>query len=110
MAKAATKKDAKNAKATEELYLMLRSPVITEKATLGSQHNQVTFRVPLSANKAGVKKAVEAIFKVKVEKVNTLIAKGKLKTFKGKRALRSDTKKAIVTLAEGQTIDVSTGI
>lgn len=107
MAKAAKKKDVK---VTEQLYYMLKSPVITEKATLGSQHNQITFRVPLEADKASVKKAVEGLFKVKVEKVNTLISKGKLKTFKGKRALRSDTKKAIVTLAEGQTIDVSTGI
>jgi large subunit ribosomal protein L23 len=109
MAKAA-KKEKTDIKLTEQLYEMIRKPIITEKATLGSQHNQVTFRVPLCADKAGVKKAVEGLFKVKVVKVNTLIAKGKLKTFKGKRALRSDTKKAIVTLAEGQTIDVATGI
>ena len=107
---AAAKKEKKAVKLSEELYMMLKTPVVTEKATLGSQHNQITFRVPLEANKAGVKKAVEGLFKVKVTKVNTLIQKGKLKTFKGKRALRSDTKKAIVTLAEGQTIDVATGV
>lgn len=105
--KAAKKKDVK---VTDQLYSMIRTPVITEKASLGSQHGQVTFRVPLCADKAHIKKAVEGLFKVKVTKVNTLVSKGKLKNFKGKSALRSDTKKAIVTLAEGQTIDISTGI
>jgi large subunit ribosomal protein L23 len=109
MAKAA-KKEKEAVKLTEQLYLMIRTPVVTEKATLGSQHNQITFRVPLCAEKPAIRKAVEGLFKVKVTKVNTLVSKGKLKTFKGKRALRSDTKKAIVTLAEGQTIDVATGI
>jgi large subunit ribosomal protein L23 len=109
MAKAA-KKDKKDVKVTEQLYQMIRTPVITEKATLGSQHNQITFRVPLCADKAHIKTAVEGLFKVKVVKVNTSVQKGKLKVFKGKAALRSDSKKAIVTLAEGQTIDVSTGI
>jgi large subunit ribosomal protein L23 len=108
MKKIVTKK--KEIKLTPELYQMIRFPVITEKATLGSQHNQITFRVPLCACKESVRKAVEGLFKVKVVKVNTLIQKGKLKTFKGRKALRSDSKKAIVTLAEGQTIDVSTGI
>jgi large subunit ribosomal protein L23 len=110
MTKNAAKKKTADVKITEELYLMLKSPVVTEKATMGSQYNQVTFRVPLWANKPTVKKAVEGLFKVKVEKVNTLVQKGKLKVFKGRKALRSDTKKAIVTLAEGQTIDVATGI
>jgi large subunit ribosomal protein L23 len=100
----------KEVKVTPELYAMIKTPVITEKATMGSQYNQITFRVPTCATKECVRKAVEGVFKVKVTKVNTLVQKGKLKTFKGKRALRSDTKKAIVTLAEGQTIDVSTGI
>ena len=109
MAKAA-KKEKAAIKLTEQLYSMIRTPVVTEKATLGSQHNQITFRVPLCAEKPAIKTAVEGLFKVKVTKINTLIQKGKLKTFKGKRALRSDVKKAIVTLAEGQTIDVSTGI
>jgi large subunit ribosomal protein L23 len=105
--KAATKKDIK---VSEKLYNAIRFPVITEKATLGSQHNQVTFRVPMCADKPTVRAAVEGLFKVKVVKVNTSIQKGKLKVFKGRKALRSDTKKAIVTLAEGQTIDVATGI
>lgn len=108
MTKATAKK--KDAKVSEMLYLMISKPVITEKATMGSQHSQVTFRVPLDACKPVIKTAVEALFKVKVLKVNTSVQKGKLKVFKGRAALRSDTKKAIVTLAEGQTIDVSTGI
>jgi len=106
-AKKTVKKDAK---LTETLYQMISHPVITEKATLGSQHNQITFRVPLGAHKAIIKDAVQALFKVKVLKVNTSIQKGKLKVFKGRAALRSDSKKAIVTLAEGQTIDVTTGV
>ena len=108
MKKASAKK--KDVQVSEALYQAIRSPVITEKATMGSQYNQVTFRVPLDACKATVKAAVEAVFKVKVTKVNTSVQKGKLKVFKGRKALRSDTKKAIVTLAEGQTIDVATGI
>jgi large subunit ribosomal protein L23 len=107
MTKAAKKKEVQ---LTPELYQMIKTPVITEKATLGSQHNQITFRVPLCACKDSIRKAVEGLFKVKVTKVNTLVQKGKTKVFKGRRALRSDTKKAIVTLAEGQSIDVSTGI
>jgi large subunit ribosomal protein L23 len=111
MTKATAKKDVKkDAKLTETLYLMISRPVITEKATLGSQHNQVTFRVPLDASKPIIKAAVQTVFKVKVVKVNTSVQKGKLKVFKGRRALRSDSKKAIVTLAEGQTIDVTTGV
>lgn len=108
MAKAAQKKP--DQKLTETLYQMISRPVITEKATLGSQYNQITFRVPLDADKAIIKAAVQALFKVKVTKINTSVQKGKLKVFKGRRALRSDTKKAIVTLAEGQTIDVTTGV
>ena len=108
MSKAAKKKEP--TKVNDELFTMLKYPVITEKATMASQHNQITFRVPLTATKAGVKAAVETLFKVKVTKVNTLIQKGKLKTFKGRAALRSDSKKAIVTLAEGQSIDVATGV
>jgi large subunit ribosomal protein L23 len=107
---AVKKKDVKDVKVTETLYQMIRTPVITEKATMGSQYNQVTFRVPLDADKTIIKAAVEGVFKVKVVKVNTSVQKGKLKVFKGRRALRSDTKKAIVTLAEGQTIDVATGV
>lgn len=97
-------------KVTESLYTMIRKPLITEKSTMGSQYGQVTFRVPLDADKAIIKRAVEGLFKVKVTKVNTIVSKGKTKVFQGRKALRSDTKKAIVTLAEGQTIDVTTGV
>lgn len=111
MTKAAPKKkDQKDAKVTETLYQMIKTPVITEKATMGSQYGQVTFRVPLEADKATIKRAVEALFKVKVTKVNTSVQLGKTKIFKGRKAFRSDSKKAIVTLADGQTIDVGTGI
>ncbi|CAA6605120.1 50S ribosomal subunit protein L23 [Rhodospirillaceae bacterium LM-1] len=94
----------------ERMYDLVRSPVITEKATMGSEHGQVTFRVPLSATKPEIKAAVEGIFNVKVTAVNTLVAKGKTKSFRGRKAIRSDVKKAMVTLAEGQNIDVTTGI
>jgi large subunit ribosomal protein L23 len=92
------------------LYDVLRAPMITEKATMASQHNQVMFRVPLSATKPEIKRAVEALFKVNVTAVNTLIAKGKTKRFRGMPGRRSNVKKAIVTLAEGQSIDVTTGL
>jgi large subunit ribosomal protein L23 len=94
----------------ERQYELLRSPVITEKATLGSEHNQVTFRVPLDATKPEIKIAVEQVFDVKVVSVNTLIQQGKKKVFRGRRGQRSDYKKAIVRLAEGHSIDVTTGI
>ena len=107
---AAKKKEKKEAVVTEALYQAISSPLITEKATMGSQYNQITFRVPLTADKAQIRAAVEAVFKVKVVKVNTSIQLGKTKIFKGRKAFRSDRKKAIVTLAEGQSIDVSTGV
>lgn len=91
-------------------YDVILSPVITEKATLGSEYGQVTFRVPLTATKPDIKLAVEALFGVKVTAVNTLRQNGKVKRFKGQIGKRSDTKKAIVTLAEGNSIDVSTGV
>ena len=91
-------------------YDLVRSPVITEKATLGSQHNQVTFRVPLSATKGEIKAAVESVFGVKVKAVNTLRQEGKSKRFRGYLGKRNDFKKAIVSLAEGQSIDVTTGV
>jgi large subunit ribosomal protein L23 len=94
----------------ERQYELLRTPVITEKATLGSEHNQVTFRVPLDATKPEIKLAVEQVFEVKVLSVNTLRQQGKRKVFRGRRGQRSDYKKAIVRLAEGQSIDVTTGI
>jgi len=91
-------------------YDIVRSPVITEKATMGSEHNQVTFRVPLSATKPEIKAAIEAVFNVKVKAVNTLVTQGKTKRFRGSLGKRSDTKKAIVSLADGHSIDVTTGV
>ncbi len=101
---------AKDAQPIERDYNVLVSPVVTEKSTLGSQHGQVTFKVVPDATKPEIKRAVEALWNVKVEKVNTLITKGKEKRFKGRVGKRSDMKKAIVTLAKGQTIDLGTGI
>jgi large subunit ribosomal protein L23 len=94
----------------DRMYELVRSPVITEKSTMGSEHNQVTFRVPLAANKREVKAAVEGLFNVKVTAVNTILVKGKTKRFRGQVGRRSDYKKAIVTLAEGSKIDVTTGV
>ena len=91
-------------------YDVILSPVITEKATRTSEYNQVTFKVPLTATKPQIKAAVEALFKVKVMAVNTLRAKGKTKVFRGEPGKRSDWKKAMVTLADGHKIDVTTGI
>lgn len=101
---------AQKKQAAEWMYDVVSSPVITEKSTLGSEHGQVTFKVPLSATKPQIKQAVETLFDVKVTKVNTLVTKGKTKRFKGIIGKRSDEKKAIVSLAEGQMIDVSTGL
>ena len=92
------------------MYDLIRSPVVTEKSTLGSEHNQVTFRVRQEATKPQVKAAVEALFGVKVKAVNTLNRKGKVKRFRGRPGKRADVKKAIVTLEEGHSIDVTTGI
>ena len=94
----------------ERMYDIVRAPVITEKATMGSEHGQVTFRVPLSATKPEIKAAVEGVFDVKVDAVNTLVQKGKTKRFRGRMGRRSDFKKAVVTLAEGHSIDVTTGV
>ncbi|HLO77589.1 MAG TPA: 50S ribosomal protein L23 [Magnetospirillum sp.] len=94
----------------ERMYDIIRAPVITEKATMGSEHNQVTFKVPLDASKPEIKAAVEGVFGVKVTAVNTLVSKGKVKRFRGRVGQRSDVKKAIITLAEGNTIDVTTGV
>jgi large subunit ribosomal protein L23 len=91
-------------------YDVILSPVITEKATLVSQANQVVFKVAPNASKADIKGAVESLFNVKVKAVNTLVRKGKRKVFKGRQAQLSDTKKAIVTLVEGHSIDVTTGL
>ncbi|HER26956.1 MAG TPA: 50S ribosomal protein L23 [Rhodospirillales bacterium] len=94
----------------ERMYELLRSPIITEKSTLLSEHNQVSFSVPMDASKPEIKAAVEDLFKVSVTAVNTLINKGKTKMFRGRPGKRNDTKKAMVTLAEGQSIDITTGI
>ena len=94
----------------ERIYELIRSPLVTEKATLISEHNQVSFWVPLDANKFEIRAAIEDLFKVKVTAVNTLRKKGKVKRFRGVIGNQNETKKAVVTLAEGQTIDVMTGI
>jgi large subunit ribosomal protein L23 len=91
-------------------YDIIRSPVITEKATVASERNQVIFRVASHATKPQIKEAVEKLFDVKVKRVNTLIRKGKVRNFRGMRAELSDVKNAIVTLEEGHRIDVTTGL
>ncbi len=91
-------------------YDVIVAPVITEKATMASEANQVIFKVRKNATKPEIKAAVERLFDVKVQAVNTLIRKGKRKVFKGTRGIQSDLKKAVVTLAEGQKIDVTTGL
>ncbi|HXY90817.1 MAG TPA: 50S ribosomal protein L23 [Xanthobacteraceae bacterium] len=91
-------------------YDVILSPAITEKATAASEHNQVVFKVALAATKPEIKEAVEKLFDVKVKRVNTLVRKGKVRTFRGKRAQLSDVKKAIVTLEEGHSIDITTGL
>jgi large subunit ribosomal protein L23 len=93
-----------------EHYDIIRRPVITEKATMASQANAVVFEVAIDANKPQIKQAVEAVFGVKVKAVNTVVAKGKVKRFRGRPGSRNDVKKAYVTLEEGNAIDVSTGL
>jgi large subunit ribosomal protein L23 len=94
----------------QQMFDIVRSPVITEKATNVSEHNQVIFHVPLTATKHQVRSAIEGLFNVKVNAVNTIRVRGKLKRFRGRVGRRSDYKKALVTLGEGQRIDVTTGI
>lgn len=103
-------KKVEKAAATNMSMDIIRRPVITEKAMKGSEHNQVVFEVSLDATKPQIKKAVETVFGVKVESVNTLRQIGKQKLFRGRKGVRSETKKAIITLAEGQTIDVTAGV
>jgi large subunit ribosomal protein L23 len=93
-----------------ELYDVVRKPIITEKATMASENGAVVFEVAIDANKPQIKEAVETLFGVKVKAVNTLITKGKSKRFRGMLGRRKDVKKAYVTLEEGNTIDVSTGL
>jgi large subunit ribosomal protein L23 len=92
------------------LYDVILSPVITEKATIASEHNQVIFKVAGTATKPQIKEAVEKLFDVKVKAVNTLVRKGKRKAFRGRPGVQSDVKKAIVTLEDGHRIDVTTGL
>ncbi len=94
----------------EAMYETIRSPVITEKATLLSERGQFVFRVAIDATKPEIKASVEALFGVTVLAVNTLVQKGKTKRFRGRPGVRSDVKKAYVQLAEGQSIDMSTGL
>jgi large subunit ribosomal protein L23 len=94
----------------DRYYDIIKSPVITEKATMASEFNQVIFKVAPKATKPQVKEAVEKLFDVKVKAVNTLVRKGKSKTFRGVAGRQGDFKKAIVTLEEGYSIDVTTGL
>ena len=95
---------------TAKHYDTILAPVITEKATMLSEHNKVVFKVAAEATKDDIAAAVEELFKVKVTKVNTMVTKGKTKRFRGIMGRRNDVKKAIVTLAEGQSIDITTGL
>ena len=92
------------------LYDVILSPVITERATALSEYNKVVFKVANTATKPQIKEAVEKLFNVKVKAVNTVLTKGKVKKFRGRPGRRNDVKKAYVTLVEGNTIDVSTGL
>jgi large subunit ribosomal protein L23 len=98
-------KDAK-----ERYYDIILAPLVTEKSTRGSEHNQVTFKVSTDATKPEIKKAVESLFEVKVKRVNTISMDGKVKRFKGHLGRRVNWKKAIVSLADGETIDIMTGV
>lgn len=104
------KAKANKVEVAEWMYEVIRNPHVTEKATMGSQNAQVTFKVALDATKPQIKTAVEALFGVKVKAVNTLVQKGKNKRFRGIAGTRSDFKKAVVTLEEGQMIDTGVGI
>lgn len=94
----------------EHYYDIIRSPAITEKGTLISEHNQVVFTVAANATKPAIKKAVEGLFGVKVKSVNTLVRKGKERRFRGRAAVLSDVKRAYVTLEKGERLDVTTGL
>ena len=91
-------------------YDVILAPVITEKATMASEHNKVVFKVAGKASKPQIKEAVEKLFDVKVKRVNTLVRKGKVRVFKGRPGETQDTKRAVVTLEEGHRIDVTTGL
>jgi len=91
-------------------YDVILSPVVTEKATAASEHNKVVFNVAKTATKPLIKEAVEKLFDVKVKSVNTLVRKGKVKIFRGRKGVQSDLKRAVVTLEEGEKIDITTGL
>lgn len=91
-------------------YDLIKKPIITEKATMASEHGAVVFQVAMDATKPQIKEAVEAVFGVKVKAVNTVVTKGKVKKFRGRPGERSDKKKAYVMLEDGNTIDVATGL
>ncbi|MBU6497749.1 MAG: 50S ribosomal protein L23 [Rhodospirillales bacterium] len=109
MSEVAAKKRVKQL-SRESMYTIIRSPIVTEKATMLAERNQTAFRVAIDATKPEIKAAVEGLFGVKVVSVSTLVVKGKTKRFKGRPGQRSDVKKAYVRLAEGQTIDLSSGL
>ncbi|MCY4230347.1 MAG: 50S ribosomal protein L23 [Alphaproteobacteria bacterium] len=92
------------------MLAVIRAPVVTEKSTLIGEHNQITFRVAMDATKPEILQAVESLFSVKVKKVNTMRVKGKTKRFRGVLGKRADWKKAVVTLEDGHSVDVTTGI
>ena len=95
---------------TQQYYDVIRAPIITEKATIASENNQIVFRVAIDADKKVIKEAVESLFDVKVKAVNTLRRKGKAKRFRGIPGRQNEMKKAIVTLEDGHSIDVTTGL
>lgn len=96
--------------ATAQHYDVIRKPIVTEKSTMATEFGAVVFEVAIESNKPQIKEAVEAIFNVKVKAVNTVVTKGKNKRFRGVKGTRKDVKKAYVTLEEGNSIDVSTGL
>ena len=110
MSKTVVKKTDVKLALTANMFDIIKSPLITEKSTMGSEHGQVTFKVALTASKPEIKAAIETIYKVKVKAVNTSVLKGKTKRFKGILGTRSDVKKAIVTLEKGQQIDISVSV
>ena len=93
-----------------KFYDLIKKPIITEKRTLLSNNSQIVFSIPMNANKTIIKQAVEKLFGVNVKKINIIISKGKTKRFKGKKGKRKNEKKAIISLEEGQKIDITTGI
>ncbi len=110
MSEAQAAAPAKPVISKERMYQTILSPIVTEKATALTERNQVVFKVALEATKPEIKAAVEGLFNVKVLAVNTMVVKGKTKRFRGRQGQRSDWKKAMVRLAEGQSIDLTTGL